>query len=133
MEEKNEKSLELERKIRYRDNLNREIEMFKMQLPDVHRRLEIHRATVELLIKNQKIAIDNFTFEDPKWGYERVPEYIENIRQLNILNFEKAQIDWKNQEGQLLNTIDSINAQVGTATKELDKVTNEIEELTKGE
>lgn len=124
-----EKQLEIERKTRYKDNLGREIALFKEQLPDVVMRLEIHLQSVALLTRNQEIAMANFKFRDPKWDYEAVPEYIENIRSLNILNFKKASIDWKTQETQMRGTVESINAQLESAATELAKVTKELEEL----
>jgi chromosome segregation ATPase len=127
-----EKNLEIERKQKYLENLNREVKMFNEQLPDVEKKLEIHQKTVELLKKNQDIAINNFEYLEPKWGYEKVPEYIENLKMLNVLSFEKANIDWKTQEVQLKNTIESITKQLEQAHKEIDKVTTELTEL-KGE
>lgn len=123
------KELELIRKERHKENLEREFKMFTEQLPDVNKRLEIHTKTVELLKKNQEIAINNFVYNEPKWSYESIPEYIENIRQLNILNFEKAQIDWRIQETQMRNQIESINKQIEVATKELERVSAEIDVL----
>jgi len=130
--EKTQKELELERKQKYHDNLQREVAMFKEQLPEVQQRLDLHLKTIELVKKNHKIMIDNFVFKDPKWGYEEIPEYIENVRQLNILNFERTVLDWDKQTLQFQNNIDSIIKQVTLAESEIVKVTKELEEL-KGE
>lgn len=128
-----EKQLELERKIRMRDNLKREQEMFAAQLPDLKRRLEIHDQSVAILEENNKIMQANFRFLKPSWGYEEIPEYIDNIRKLNVLTFEKAKIDWETQKSNMVNTIKSAEEQLASSVDRMNKLNEEIETLEKEE
>lgn len=128
-----EKQLELERKTRMRDNLKREQEMFIQQIPELQKRLEIHDKTVEILKDNNRIMQENFRFLKPTWAYEGDPEYIENVRKLNVLSFEKAMMDWDAQRLNMSNTLKSAQEQVEASIERMNVLNEEIETLTKEE
>jgi hypothetical protein len=129
MEKKEEMKLELERKIRMRDNLIKEQELYGKQVPEVKERLRIHQEGVRLLRENQKIILENFKIVKPTWDYETNPEYLANLKKLNLLNFQKVELDWKNQEESMLSTIKSADEQLVHSHQILDGIVNEIAKL----
>lgn len=115
-------------KIKSLENWQRELAEMHRQKADVAKRVEIHKKKVALMEKNFKIILDNFEYLKPNWKYEEQPEYIENLKKLNLITQDENRLNWQAQiDGAERNTkavdeqIESLSSHIKKLEEELNK------------
>jgi hypothetical protein len=117
-----------ENKLKNINNYQKEIANITAHKDELAAKLKLFRAKTTLQEKNYSIIIDNFEYLKPTWAYEEIPEYIENIRQLNILSMEENRMMWKTQENNMIQGMASADEQIASLKEATVKIEKELTE-----
>lgn len=117
-----------ENKLKNINNYQKEIANITAHKEDLIQKLKLFKAKTELQEKNYKIIIDNFKYLKPTWAYEEIPEYIENIKELNVLSMEENRMMWKTQENNMIQGMASADEQIKSLKEATVKIETELTE-----
>lgn len=115
-------------KLKSLENWNRELDEMYRQKKDVSSRVELHKKKIGIMRENFRIIINNFEYLKPSWKYEEVPEYIENLKKLNLLSQEQNELDWTAQLNGAERNLAAIEEQIKGLTEHIKKGEEELKE-----
>jgi len=115
------------------ENLNREKTNASKQVPEVQTRKDLLLEEIELKKANDKIVQDNFTLLEHKWEFEKVPEYIDNTRKLNLIDAKKKDINNVDMLEKLNKALEMLEAQIKGYDEVIEETNKKVEDLKKGE
>ncbi len=117
-------------------NAQREFDEMTKQLNAINELLSIQREKHALEQRNIVIATDEKVFKliTPNWEFEKTPEYLENIRKVNLLNGKLKDLEFQRAMFQYESNARNLAEQIESQTVMIKKYTAEIAELkSKGE
>ena len=138
--EKTEKELEIESvesQVRnaklHRENIVRELEGAKKQIPEVQIRIDMLKEESELAKLNDVIVQKHFVLKEFKWDFEEQPEYISNLKKINALSAKRRDMQNGENMDKLVKAIEMLTKQIDGYEEELLRMDEKIEVLEKGE
>ena len=114
---------------RTKSNIERESENAKKQVPQVQLRKDILLEEKSVNDANDIIVQANFVLFEPKWGFEKIPEYIENVRKLNALSAQKRTIEYDDSLDKINRALELLAAQIKGYDEELIRIEDKKKEL----
>lgn len=124
----NEKELENIRRQKHVDNLKRERDGASEQFELVTKKKDLFLKKRDLVLKNRKIMLDKFKIIKPDWEYQTDQEYLDNLKEFNVLLFEEQDLGDKERIDLMDRNIAAAIEQRDHATKELARIEKEMNE-----
>lgn len=130
-EEKN--GLQLESKKTYLKNIDRELELIATQRPDVQSKKDLLLKEMANVKRRGEIIISKYKKLKIDWEFEEDPEYLDLMKEFEIILFDKKQMDYNNALKQLDANLDAMDKQEASQVEAKEKVLKEIAELEKSD
>lgn len=118
-----------ENKIKNLNNYQREIESLTGFIAELNKKKELFLRKCAVQEKNYKLILAEFEYLKPSWKYEHNPEYIENVKELNVISMEENRMMWQQQLANMDKGITSSNEQIDSLKMMTDKIEKELSEV----
>ncbi|HEY9704671.1 MAG TPA: hypothetical protein V6C58_19675 [Allocoleopsis sp.] len=118
-----------------RNNKKKNLENYKLEIQSITRhkdmvatKIELFKQKTALQEANYKLILQDFEYLKPSWKYEQNPDYIENIKALNIISMEENRIMWKDQLYNMEKSILASEEQLKSLNDAKEKIEKELSE-----
>lgn len=111
-------------------NAKKEVEMIKNQRLKVQKSLEALKEEFKIKCDNHEVALRNYKIVRPVWAFEEDPEYLENMKKLSLIGFEKFKEKHEADIKQHTDTFVSLDNQETSQLEYIETLEKELKEMS---